>query len=145
MCSTPITTPENRSRASQAQWYAVHTKSRHEKFVADRLQERAVPVFLPMMPEIHRWSDRRKKVYVPLFSCYVFVNILPEAHQAVLQNPGVLGFVSFAGRPAEIPEEQMEVVRKVCKHDIPCSSGISAGRPAKLTNPNTPGFCSTAW
>jgi transcription antitermination factor NusG len=87
-----------------------------------------------MMPEIHRWSDRRKKVYVPLFSCYVFVNILPEAHQAVLQNPGVLGFVSFAGRPAEIPEEQMEVVRKVCKHDIPCSAYpfLTAGQRVRV-------------
>ena len=58
-------------------WYAVQTKARHEKIVEYRLKERGLPTFLPLMTEVHRWSDRKKVVEAPLFGCYVFAKILP--------------------------------------------------------------------
>ena len=56
-------------------WYAVHTRARHEKRVAERLAEQGMTSFLPLVKETHRWSDRKKTVEIPLFSCYVFVRM----------------------------------------------------------------------
>ena len=61
--------------AKGLRWYAVHTRSRHEKLVAERLQERGMTAFLPLVKETHRWSDRKKTVELPLFSCYIFVRM----------------------------------------------------------------------
>lgn len=108
----------------QPEWYAVHTYPRHEQKVARGLTERGVPVFLPLVRQTHNWSDRRKLVEMPLFSCYTFVHIpcMARVRLQVLTTPGVIRFVSFNDQPAAIPEYQIEAVRKVLQSNVPFSS-----------------------
>jgi transcription antitermination factor NusG len=103
-------------------WYAVHTKSRHEKRVAAQLAEQSVCTFLPLLVQVNRWSDRKCKVETPLFSCYAFVRIAPTAEDRlkILRTPGVLGFVGYDRRATAIPHEQMESIRTVIRENIPC-------------------------
>src|SRR5271165_7627107 len=76
-------------------WFALQTRSRHEKVVVQRLLDKGVTTFLPLVRQVHRWSDRRKTVEVPLFSCYLFVKLAPRnnEHLRVLTVDGVLRFV----------------------------------------------------
>jgi transcription antitermination factor NusG len=94
-------------------WYAVLTYARHEKVVAGRLRDKGVTTFLPTVTEIHRWSDRKKVVEVPLFSCYLFVKLAPtnEELQKVLQIGNLLGFAGSTRLGTPIPSEQIEAVR----------------------------------
>ncbi|MGA6981020.1 MAG: UpxY family transcription antiterminator [Candidatus Sulfotelmatobacter sp.] len=96
-------------------WYGLQTRPRHEKMVAQRLAEKGVTTFLPLLTEEHRWSDRKKSVEVPLFSCYVFAKFLPERSERlrVLRVDGVFGLVGAGGEGASIPDEQIEAVRNV--------------------------------
>ncbi len=96
-------------------WYALHTRSRHERLVAERLGERGVETFLPLVTEQHRWSDRTKAVQVPLFSCYVFARFAPSPGDRVqvLRVGGVLGLVGSQGMGSTIPDEQIEAVRNL--------------------------------
>src|SRR5438876_9530362 len=71
--SSPVLVTE----VDRSHWYAVQTRARHEKVVSERLQEQGLTTFLPMISEVHRWSDRRKTVELPLFSCYVFARMSP--------------------------------------------------------------------
>jgi transcription antitermination factor NusG len=107
----------------QENWYAVQTRARHEKMVAARLQEQGVTTFLPLVTQIHRWSDRRKKVELPLFSCYLFVHLTPtnEDRVRVRQLGGVCGIVGVRGEGSPIPEEQIEAVRTVISDALPWS------------------------
>ena len=59
-------------------WYAVQTRARHEKVVANRLCEKGVTTFYPTVTEVHRWSDRKKTIELPLFNCYLFVKLMPS-------------------------------------------------------------------
>lgn len=94
-------------------WYAVQTMARHEKMVAQRLQERGVTNFLPLMTEVHRWSDRKKIVEVPLFGCYVFARIAASSAERlrVLRVDGVLNLVGSRGEGTPIPDEQIDSIR----------------------------------
>jgi len=105
-------------------WYAVQTYARHEKAVAYRLQERGVPTFLPLVSEVHRWSDRKKIVQLPLFSCYVFAKIPPtnEYRLRILQADGVLRLVGTRGEGTPIPDEQIESVRIMVQQQLPWAS-----------------------
>lgn len=94
-------------------WYALHTRSRHEKKVSERLAEKGVANYLPLHTTYRRWSDRQKKVTEPLFSCYVFVNIALRNRLDVLQTDGAVNLVAFNGIPAKIPEQQIEAIRYV--------------------------------
>ena len=94
-------------------WYAVQTRARHEKLVAYRFQERGITSFLPVVTEVHRWSDRKKIVELPLFGCYIFAKIVPTNvdRLRVLKVDGVLSLVGTRGEGTPIPEEQIQSVR----------------------------------
>ena len=59
-------------------WYAVYTKPRSEKKLADRLNEHGIEAYLPLRKTLKQWSDRKKMVEEPLITSYVFVNITNE-------------------------------------------------------------------
>ena len=105
-------------------WYALHTRSRHERVVAQRLRECGLETYLPTVREVHRWSDRQKQVEVPLFSCYVFTrcNLSPKNRNHVYRIDSVLGFVGAAGGPSAIPDDQIESVRTLLSQTTPCRS-----------------------
>src|SRR5882762_9037756 len=72
---------------------------RHERVVEHRLREQGMEAFLPTVRETHRWSDRKKTVEVPLFSCYVFVRcaLSAEDRTRVFRIESALGFVGTRG------------------------------------------------
>ena len=109
----PSTTPP--IGPGEESWYAVQTRARHEKIVADRLREQSLTIFLPLVRELHCWSDRRKVVERPLFSCYVFVRTAPSSEQRlqVSRIEGVFRIVGVRGRGIPIPDEQVEAVRRL--------------------------------
>jgi len=102
-------------------WYAIQTRSRHEKVVERQLQGQGIDVFYPVINQIHRWSDRRKTVECPLFAGYAFVRIAPspEERVRVLQTHGVVQFVGGQSRGTPIPAEQMEAVRALVASNTP--------------------------
>ena len=112
----PLTmAPTSVSEGLDLAWYAVLTRSRHENAVARRLREAGVPVFLPVVTETRVWSDRKKKVELPLFSCYVFARLLSnkESRLKALRIDGVLSLVGTRGEGTPIPDEQIETVRRL--------------------------------
>jgi len=103
------------------QWFAIQTRSRHEKRVNSDLREKAVEAYLPLHHAEHQWSDRRKVVDLPLFPGYVFVKIAREASARVpvLQTDGVLGFLGVRGIGVAIPEEEIAAIKTVLREKIP--------------------------
>ena len=93
-------------------WNAVYTKHQHEKTVAESLSGHAFEVFLPTYISMRKWSDRRQRVSLPLFPCYVFLRATFERRLQLLRTPGVHFLVMFAGAPATIPAVEINAIRK---------------------------------
>jgi len=117
-------------------WYAVHTMARHEKRVAAQFEEKRICTFLPLLQQIHRWSDRRSVVEIPMFSCYAFVRLVQTVDERlkVLRTPGVLGFVGSERQGTPIPDEQIESLRTAISEKIPCFPHpfIRAGKRVRI-------------
>jgi transcription antitermination factor NusG len=94
--------------------------SRHERLVAHQLNSQGIITFLPSIVEIHRWSDRRKKVELPLFPGYVFLraNLSPQLRRSVLFARGTAGFISMQGEPVAIPDEQIDSIQKLLSSNV---------------------------
>ena len=110
------------SQASEPpSWYAIHTRAQHEKRVDARLRECGIPTFLPLVKQVHRWSDRRKVIELPLFSCYLFVNIIPSAQTwlTVLRTEGVIAFVGIRGQGTPVRDTEIESVRLLLNRNVP--------------------------
>jgi transcription antitermination factor NusG len=113
------------TKQEPANWYAVQTRARNEKVISERLQEQGLSTFLPLVTEIRRWSDRKKKVELPLFSCYVFVKLVISNNRermSVYRTNGVFGIVSMRGEAIPIPEEQIDALRTVVTQQVSWSA-----------------------
>lgn len=96
----------------EPRWYACYTRARHEKQVEAQLAQKGIEAYLPLIPQLRQWKDRRKLVDWPLFPSYVFGRFtLREVHD-VLVIPGVSTIVRARGYPTPIPEEEMGNVRR---------------------------------
>jgi transcription antitermination factor NusG len=99
-------------------WYALYTKPRNEKKVAESLQKMGIDSYCPMVTQIRVWSDRKKKVSVPLINSYVFVNISESERQKVFEVTGVVRFVFWLQKPAIIRDEEIEILKKSLVHTM---------------------------
>lgn len=92
-------------------WFVLYVRSRSEKKVAQRLQQKGFTVFCPTKIEERKWSDRIKKVEVPYFRSYVFVQFEePQETNQVLETPGVVRRLFWLGKPAIIKDREMHEV-----------------------------------
>ncbi len=99
------------SKKEEKFWYAIYTRPRSEKRVHELLLKNEYDSFLPIITTIRQWSDRKKKVQVPLISSYVFVRIAPNDLTTLLQFQGVVLIVKHLGKPAKIQDYEIENLR----------------------------------
>ena len=106
------------------QWYAIHTRARHEKKVAIELAAAGIEVFLPVLRRRHRWSDRFKIVELPLFPCYIFAHTCPSSdfRFMLFKNGSIVGLLGNRGYGTPIPEEQLQSVRRVLDNGLSIAS-----------------------
>jgi transcription antitermination factor NusG len=90
-----------------AEWFVVHTWSRHEKSVCEQLRSKQIEAFLPVYRSAKRWKNGQVAAELPLFSGYLFVRICAENQLPVLQTPGVARFVRFGNKPAAVPDAEI--------------------------------------
>ncbi len=94
------------------QWYALQTRSRHEKQVAQRIAAQSLEAFLPVHCSRHLWKNGvHANVELPLFPCYLFAKASVYDRLRLLRLPGVLGFAASSAHPTPIADADMQLLR----------------------------------
>jgi transcription antitermination factor NusG len=96
-------------------WYALYTKSRAEKKAERELQLKGLEAYLPLEKRLKQWSDRKKWVYEPLIRSYIFVRANHKELYQAYYTPGIVTIVNFEGKPAPIPDKQIQAIKEVLK------------------------------
>jgi len=104
---------EIRGATGTPNWYAIFTRHQHEKSVAFALSNKNHEVYLPLYRSVRQWQDRAKQLWFPLFPCYVFIREGMDRQLQILTTPGVIHIVGWSGRPAVVPQSQLEAVRRI--------------------------------
>jgi transcriptional antiterminator RfaH len=99
-------------------WYAVYTRPHHEKNVCRQLLRQNIVAYLPLQTTIRQWSDRKKKVSIPLFSCYVFVCVNMKEYYMIVNTPGIVRYITFEGKAVAIPEKQIQLIKNILEQGI---------------------------
>lgn len=97
---------------AESAWWALYTRHQHEKVVAEMLSAKGFDVFLPLYESVRRWKDRNKKLWLPLFPCYVFVRGAANRRLQAVTTPGVHTILRNGERVAVIPEAEIDAIRK---------------------------------
>jgi transcription antitermination factor NusG len=103
---------------SAVAWHVLHTQNQHEKNVARALVGKGFEVLLPLYSTVRRWKDRKVRLSLPLFPCYVFVQSPLHHWLPILSTPGVHGVVSFGGTPSIVPFAEIEAVRRITESTL---------------------------
>jgi transcription antitermination factor NusG len=117
-------------------WFAIYTRPKNEKKVVAGLEKIGIEVYCPMVKQVKQWSDRKKKVEVPLINSYVFVNIEESARNIVFEIPGVVRYLFWLGKPAVIQEQEIEVLKESLKGILSTVevNGIQPGDNLTISN-----------
>lgn len=99
-------------------WYALQTRSRHEKVVEEELHKKGIETFLPLRKVIRHWSDRTKQIELPIFSGYLFVHIPLIKRLKVLEIFGSVRLIGFNSQPVPIPEKELEAIQRFVSEEI---------------------------
>jgi len=93
-------------------WYVLHTKSRHEKSAALRLEGKGFEPFLPVRSIMSKWKDRKKLIEFPIFPGYLFVKMPLIKKIEALQVPGIVRLVGQS-QPEAVREDQIYALKTI--------------------------------
>jgi transcription antitermination factor NusG len=93
-------------------WFVFYTKSRQEKKINELLEKRGFQTFLPLHKVLRQWSDRKKKIEVPLFNSYIFIFDFEHKIPEILQIPGIAWNIKLAGKPAVLRVTELQIIQR---------------------------------
>ena len=93
-------------------WYVLHTKPRNEKKVEEQLLSIGINAYCPKKTEIKFWSDRKKKIEVPVLPSMVLVKLNNNEINRVFESPGVVRFMFWMGKRAVVRQSEVDILKK---------------------------------
>lgn len=120
---------------NERNWLAFYTKPRQEFKTAELFANLSIEYYLPTIITLRQWSDRKKKIRVPLFNGYVFAKVDEKERLTAVQQESVVKVICFSGKPSYIPEWQIESLKKMLADtpDVFVTHGLEAGQQVKIT------------
>jgi len=100
----------------QKKWFVLQARPRNEALVHRQIAGKGIKAFLPQVEKVRIWSDRKKKISVPLFPGYVFVfGNEEERIRAIDNTSGAIRYIFFEGRPAVIKSREIKLIEDSLK------------------------------
>lgn len=130
-----------------AEWFVVYTKTNAEKQVQERLHAAGFEVYLPLQESLRQWSDRKKKVKLPLIRSVVFVRCMRTVLNNVYAISGVQGVLKYLGQPAVVRPAEIQNLQLLLQESSAVSivsERIAPGSPVVLTAGPLKGMHATA-
>ena len=93
-------------------WYVLHTKPRSEKKVEEHLLSIGINAYCPIRTEIRFWSDRKKRLSVPLLPSMVLVKLNDNDFNRVFESPGVIRYMFWLGKRAKVRQSEVDILKK---------------------------------
>ncbi|MEQ1746644.1 MAG: UpxY family transcription antiterminator [Saprospiraceae bacterium] len=109
--------PINHIHATEPRWFAVRTRAKCEKVVQQTLSKKGVHAYVPLLRLMRRYVRSTRLTEKPIITGYVFVKIVKRDYLPVLETEYAVGFVQFGQDLLAIPEEEIELLRRIAIED----------------------------
>jgi transcription antitermination factor NusG len=105
------------SEQKNQNWYVVKTNPRAEKKVLDRLNSLGFDVFLPLIQTIRQWSDRKKKIEIPLINSTLFIHCYEKELSKLFDIQGIQSILYYLKKPAIVRDHEINNLRILLKQE----------------------------
>ena len=129
-----IDPPRSQTAIQTGLWYALRTRTRHEKMTARHLEGRGIRTFLPTVMKTRVWTDRTKEVSFVLFPGYVFCQFERRDFPLIRATPGVLYVAPVAAQPMAIPQTEIDNLRTAVERGVSLEPAdrLDVGSPVEV-------------
>lgn len=112
-CYDSIVSGTNDREACSKYWIAVLVQMNCERKSAEKLSKLGIECYVPVQEEIHRWTDRKKKIYRILIPMVVFIRVDDKEKNIVRNLAFIQKIITYPGQktPAIIPDSQISQLR----------------------------------
>jgi len=122
-------------------WYAIHTRSRHEERVHLGLAQKGFHAFLPRMEVWSKRKDRRKRIQIPMFPGYLFVEVPALDNRIKVDLLKTFGVVRILGKPRSaepipVPDVRIDAIQRIVhsKVEVQQLQYPRVGEPARIVD-----------
>ena len=117
----------------ERKWYVVYTMPKAEKRVTKVLGEKEIEAFVPLYEKLVQRSDRKKKIWTPLFPGYVFIYLGLKEINKVFGTPGILKFISTQGQKDIVPAKEIKAIKQLLngKPEV-CNDHLKLGQEVEV-------------
>jgi transcriptional antiterminator RfaH len=118
-------------------WHVLYVRHQHEIKVNAFLKLKGIRSYLPLERKLRFWSNRQKWIEVPLFPCYIFVNVSVLEYYDVFEHQSVIKYVRSGGKTCVIPDEEIDSIKKIINSDLDYSvqdSLVKTGEKVHIKN-----------
>lgn len=125
------------SAHSIEKWHVAYTSSNAERKVQSKLEKLGFESYLPMHIVERNWSDRKKRLVVPLFPNYIFVKTSPNKRIETFTIREIVRYVSFGGAPVSVKDTIINSIKTILMENREVNvieNNISIGSPIKIIN-----------
>jgi len=119
-------------------WHVIYTKPRAEKKVEERLNSFGIEAYCPLKHEVKQWSDRKKKILVPVLPSMVLVNIDVKERNKVFDIPGVVRYMFWLKKHAIVKDGEVASLKSLLSQNNIISQNTETIKVGE--NINVPGF-----
>ena len=107
-------------------WYVIHTKPRGEKKAEEQLLSLGINAYCPTRNEIRLWSDRKKRIQVPVLPSMVLVKIDEKDINRVFESPLVVRYMFWMGKRAIVRQSEVDILKKYLDGSYNLTNSISS-------------------
>ncbi|MDB4204922.1 antitermination protein NusG [Polaribacter sp.] len=113
-------------------WFVLFTKPRNELKVTERLRSIGIEGYAPCKIEVRQWSDRKKKVLVPLLPSMVLVSLQDKQVDQVFEVPGVVRYLFEHGKRAKVSNEEVLAMKSYLENTYSAQKELEVGDTVKV-------------
>ena len=109
------------TKLKDRQWHVIYTRPKSERKVASSISEMGIESYLPLHKVVRQWSDRKKKLEVPLFPNYVFVKVEPADRGYLFSIKEMVRFISVEKKPVIVREKEILAIKQILNEEVEIS------------------------
>ena len=98
-------------------WHVLYTRPRSEIKVEKQLLSLGINAYCPTRSSIKIWSDRKKRVEVPILPSMVLVKIEDKDINRVFASSLVVRYMFWLGKRAIVRQSEIDILKKYLKGD----------------------------
>ncbi|WP_111308299.1 transcription termination/antitermination NusG family protein [Confluentibacter sediminis] len=127
---------------SNLNWHVLYVRAKQEFKIEDHINNSDfdIEAFCPSRIETRIWSDRKKKVSVPILPSIILIKTQESLRDKVFSIPGTIRYLFWLGKPAIVKETEIEQLRFVSQHKDIVSHEVEVLKPGKTINLKPFGF-----